>query len=270
MSFLRLGTRVAVMNDSGEILLSKRGDFGTWALPGGRVDNHELIENTAIREVREETGLEVEIVRPVGLYYQQGRQRMDILYRAKAIGGELFKATEETLDNRFFKPDNLPEPLFGHLQIEHAYSDKTYVYTIETPVWTLLKLDMQLRWRWINNLLAGRPEPKFPQFTVWAVGIIRNGDKVFVQDGKLPRITSDGNSSLWLALNLQVHKSIKQALDWKWIGLWQDVNTNTMEFVFEAESQAKNGDWRDSQDVESEYLNMPKNRVWVLGNVHEH
>ena len=102
MGFLRLGTRVAVINDAGQILLSKRGDFATWALPGGRVDSHELIQDTAVREVREETGLEVEMVRPVGLYYQQGRTRMDILYHAKPIGGELLKASEETLDNRFF------------------------------------------------------------------------------------------------------------------------------------------------------------------------
>lgn len=266
MGFLRLGTRVAVINAAGEILLSKRGDFATWALPGGRVDNHELIQNTAIREVLEETGLEVEIVRPVGLYYQQGRNRMDILYRAKPIGGKLYEATEETLDNRFFKPDALPEPLFGHLQIQHAYSNKTYVHTIESPAWTLFKLDMQLRWRWIQNLLAGRPEPKFPQFTIRAVGIVRRDDKVFLQNGELPKITSDGSVSLDKALSRQVGAN----LTWSWRGLWQDAYADTMEFVFEAEGEAKNGEWRDVHSIEHEYLNMPKNQAWLLGNVHEH
>lgn len=266
MGFLRLGTRIAVINDAGEILLSKRGDFATWALPGGRVDNHELIQNTAIREVREETGLEVEIFRPVGLYYQQGRQRMDILYRAKPIGGELFQATDETLENRFFKLNALPEPLFGHLQIEHAYSDKTYVHTIESPAWTLFKLDMQLRWRWLMNLLSGRPEPKFPQITVRAVGIIRQQNNVFVQNGELPTITSDGTISLDKALSQQVGAN----LSWSWLGLWQDTHNDTMEFVFGAEGQAKNGEWCDAQEIESEYLTMPKNRVWVLGNAYEH
>ena len=108
MSFMRLGTRIAVINEKNEILLSKRGDSGVWALPGGRVDSGEILHESAIREVREETGLDVEIERPIGLYFQQGRSRMNILYRAKPIGGELFKATDETLDNRFFSPDKIP------------------------------------------------------------------------------------------------------------------------------------------------------------------
>jgi ADP-ribose pyrophosphatase YjhB (NUDIX family) len=262
MSFLRLGTRVAVINEKNEILLSKRGDFATWALPGGRVDNHELIQDTAIREVREETGLEVEIVRPVGLYYQQGRSRMDILYRAKPIGGELFKASDETLDNRFFSPDNLPKPLFGHLQIQHAYSDKTYVCTIETPVWTLFKLDLQLRWRWIQNLLAGRPEPKFPKFTVRAVGIIRRDNKIFVQNGKLPTITSDGKLALDKALSRQVGAN----LEWYWLGLWQDTASDTIEFIFGAKGEAKGGNWVQVDSLSEQhqkYLEMPTEQFWI-------
>ncbi|MDQ7036164.1 MAG: NUDIX domain-containing protein [Anaerolineae bacterium] len=99
---MRLGTRVAVINEKNEILLSKRGDFGTWALPGGRVDSGELIHESAAREVREETGLEVKIERAVGLYYQQGRSRTNVLYRAKPIGGELLSKTDETLANQYF------------------------------------------------------------------------------------------------------------------------------------------------------------------------
>lgn len=261
MGLMRLGTRVAVINEANQILLSKRGDFGVWALPGGRIDNHELIHDTAIREVREETGLEVEILRPVALYYQQGRSRMDILYRARPIGGELFKATDETLDNRFFAPNALPEPLFGHLAIEHVYSDKSYVHTIESPRWTLFKLDMQLRWRWIQNLLAGRPEPKFPKFTIRAVGIIRQDNQVFTQYGKLPSITSDGTIALDKALSRRVGAN----LNWRWLGLWQDTASDTMEFVFGAEGEAKNGEWLDAKAVQSDYLHMPENSLWFLG-----
>jgi ADP-ribose pyrophosphatase YjhB (NUDIX family) len=266
MGFLRLGTRVAVINDADEILLSKRGDFAVWALPGGRVDSGEIIQDTAVREVREETGLKVEIVRPVGLYYQQGRSRMDILYRAKPIGGELFKATDETLDNRFFSLKSLPEPLFGHLQIEHAYSNETHVHTIESAAWTLFKLDMQLRWRWIQNYAAGRPEPKFPKFTVRAVGIIRKGDKVFVQNGKLPTITSDGTMALHTALSSRLGTT----LEWHWLGLWQDAASDRMDFVFGAEGEPKTGQWRDTEEIESEYVNMPEKQVWLLKNVQEH
>ena len=53
-----------VVNDRGEILLQKRSDNGLWALPGGAMDIGEFIRETVIREVKEETGLDVE---PLGL-----------------------------------------------------------------------------------------------------------------------------------------------------------------------------------------------------------
>lgn len=262
MSFMRLGTRIAVINDNNQILLSKRGDFGTWSLPGGRVDSGELIHESAIREVREETGLEVEIDRPVGLYFQQGRSRMNILYHAKPVGGELFGKTDETLDNRFFAPDNLPENLFGKFYIDHAYTKKTYLYTLETPFWELLKLDMKLRWRWIQNLLAGRPEPKFAQFTVKAVGVIRQDDSVLVKNGNLPTIVSDGTRALDEALN----RELKLSANWQWLGLWQDAASNTMEFVLEAQAQVKG----DTVSVDSlsgrqrQYLEQLSEQIWLL------
>ena len=198
MSFMRLGTRIAVINADNEILLSKRGDFGVWALPGGRVDSGELLSDSAIREVREETGLEVEIVRPIGLYFQAGRSRMNVLYRAKPIGGELFSESDETLDNRFFSQDNLPDDLFGQIYIEDAFSKQTYIHTIESSRWDLLKLDLKLRWRWLKNLLAGRPEPKFVAFKVSVVGLVFDGRRksILMIDDELFRAESQGKKHL--------------------------------------------------------------------------
>lgn len=232
MSFMRLGTRIAVINDSGEILLSKRGDFGIWALPGGRVDSGELLHESAIREVREETGLEVEIERPIGLYYQQGRSRMNILYRAKPIGGDLFTASDETLDNRFFSPDAIPDDLFGRVYIDDAYTKKTHLHTIESSRWELLKLDLKLRWRWFQNLLAGRPEPKFTQFTINAVGLFFNSShkEIWMVDGEIFRETSRGKEAL---PDLLVDKAVFEGVVWRWAGIWQDTKTDTIEFVFE-------------------------------------
>lgn len=263
MSFMRLGTRIAVINAENQILLSKRGDFGTWALPGGRVDSGELIHESAAREVLEETGLEVEIERPVGLYFQQGRSRMNILYRAKPIGGELFGKTDETLDNRFFSLDDLPENLFGKFYIDHAYSDKTCVHTVETPFLELLKLDLKLRWRWIQNLLAGHPEPKFPQFTVKAVGIVRQDDRVLSRNGNLPWVASDGSCALDQALN----RYLKVDLNWQWIGLWQDVATDIMEFVLETQGQHKTGDCVTADNLsgrQRDYLEQISEQVWLM------
>lgn len=270
MSYMRLGTRIAVINDDNQILLSKRGDFGSWGLPGGRVDSGELIHESAIREVREETGLDVEIERPVGLYFQQGRSRMNILYRAKLIGGELFGKTDETLDNRFFAPDNLPENLFGKFYIDHAYSNKTYLHTLETSFWELFKLDMKLRWRWIQNLLAGRPEPKFAEFDMTAVGILTNRSRnqiITFGDETLPRVEISGKRPPHEELVYFFHINF----DWQWVGLWQDTGTNRMEFVFWATDTMVSNAWvkekqliheRDRRYLQS--LKKQKSKIWLL------
>lgn len=262
MGFMRLGTRIAVINDDNEILLSKRGDFGLWALPGGRVDSGELLHESAIREVQEETGLIVEIERPIGLYYQQGRSRMNILYRAKPVAGELFKVSDETLDNRFFTPDAIPDDLFGQIYIDHAFSQKTHCHTVETSRWELLKLDLKLRQRWIQNLLAGRPEPKFNQFTVRAVAVVWHDDKVLLQQGQLPSILSDGYQSLADALS----QKLQPKIDWRWVGVWQDPTTDAMDFIFQAEQNLSNGEWRlpaDLDEHQQRYLQTSES-IWHI------
>jgi 8-oxo-dGTP diphosphatase len=254
MPSMRLGTRVAVINDSGEILLSKRSDLGTWELPGGRVDSHELIHESAAREVLEETGLQVKIERAVGLYFQQGRGRMNIVYRAKPIGGTLFDKTDETDGNQFFALDSLPDNLYGKFYIDHAYTDKTYLYTVASPRWQLIKLDIQLKWRWIQNLLAGRPEPKFPNIEVRAIGIVKSNGLVYVtQDNQLPCISSDGHIALDAALTQHIQPAIKSALTWQWVGLYQDTNADTIEFVFAANVDSKGGLWVEPDTLYERY-----------------
>lgn len=56
----------AVLNDEGHILLIHKVDNDLWALPGGGHDAGESITNTVVREVRKETGLDVEVERLVG------------------------------------------------------------------------------------------------------------------------------------------------------------------------------------------------------------
>ena len=65
---IRPGTCAAVFNERGEILLQKRADNGFWSMPGGAVDPGESVEQGALREVWEETGLQVRVGRLVGVY----------------------------------------------------------------------------------------------------------------------------------------------------------------------------------------------------------
>ncbi|MEL6527317.1 MAG: hypothetical protein AAFQ07_16570, partial [Chloroflexota bacterium] len=171
----------------------------------------------------EETGLDVEILRTVGLYYQQGRSRTNILYEARPTGGALFTSTDETLDNRYFAQDALPGERFGDFYIQHAFGGDTHLYTVETPAWELFKIDMQLRWRWIQNLLAGRPEPSFVEFDIQAVGIIMDADGTPID---IVHKASDGNKALHTLL------SGTDVDAWQWVGVWQDRSLDKIVFVF--------------------------------------
>ena len=66
---IRLGCSAVIFDDAREkVLLTKRADNGLWCLPSGGVDPGECVEETVIREVREETGLAVRVLRLVGVY----------------------------------------------------------------------------------------------------------------------------------------------------------------------------------------------------------
>ncbi len=95
-----------VTNEHGEILMQRRADNDLWALPGGTMDFGETIAQTAVREVHEETGLDVEIQGIVGIYsdprhvieYSDGevRQQFNICFAARLIGGTLRRSDEST------------------------------------------------------------------------------------------------------------------------------------------------------------------------------
>jgi ADP-ribose pyrophosphatase YjhB (NUDIX family) len=95
----------AVVSDqAGAILLIERTDNGLWTIPGGGMEVGETIAQTAIREVKEETGLEVEIQRLVGIYsdprhvveYSDGevRQQFSVCFACRVAGGRLASSSE--------------------------------------------------------------------------------------------------------------------------------------------------------------------------------
>lgn len=90
---------VVVANDQGEILLIKRSDNDNWALPGGAIDLGESLTQAAIRETKEETGIDCEITGLVGIYTDpkhvihytsnnEVRQEFSIVLTARATGGQ--------------------------------------------------------------------------------------------------------------------------------------------------------------------------------------
>ena len=96
---------VAVTNDVGEILLIRRSDNDNWALPGGAVDIGESLAQAAVRETREESGIDCEVTGLAGIYTDPGhvmlytsngevRQEFSIVLTAHATGGQPTPSSE--------------------------------------------------------------------------------------------------------------------------------------------------------------------------------
>lgn len=111
-----LAVNVAVIHEN-KILLTKRYDFETWILPSGGVEDDECIAQAAIRETKEETGLEVELTRLVGIYSRLGNISPvhAVSFVAKPIGGEIKCQEGETIAVEWFAFDEIPNPIsMGH------------------------------------------------------------------------------------------------------------------------------------------------------------
>ncbi|WP_410585342.1 NUDIX hydrolase [Amycolatopsis sp. lyj-108] len=87
-----------IQDDEGRILMIRRTDNDLYSIPGGQLELGETLSQAAVREVREETGIECEVTGVIGLYsnpshviaYDDGevRQEFSICFRAVSIGGE--------------------------------------------------------------------------------------------------------------------------------------------------------------------------------------
>ena len=111
-----LAANVAVI-DGDRILLTQREDFETWILPSGGVEDGESIAQAAIRETKEETGLDVELTSLVGIYSRLGNMSPvhAVLFTARPVGGEIKCQPGETIAVEWFAFDQLPTPLsVGH------------------------------------------------------------------------------------------------------------------------------------------------------------
>ena len=97
----------ALIFDEGRILLAHRRDIDWWNLPGGGMEVGETVDEALLREVTEETGLEVEIEQLVGVYSKPQKQEIVLAFRCRITGGTS-RATEETRECRYFLPDALP------------------------------------------------------------------------------------------------------------------------------------------------------------------
>lgn len=132
---------VVVTNSDGEVLLIRRSDNQNWAVPGGAIDLGESMVQAAVRETKEETGIDCSITGLVGIYTDpkhvilytsngEARQEFSILLTARATGGEP-TPSDESSDVRW-----VPREDFGgysmdrsmRLRIGHFLEDRAGPY----------------------------------------------------------------------------------------------------------------------------------------------
>jgi ADP-ribose pyrophosphatase YjhB (NUDIX family) len=136
-----------VGNDAGEILLVQRKDSGIWLYPTGWADVGYSPAEVAVKEVSEETGIDCEPLRLLGVVDGQrmGFSRFGmymLLFHCRAIGGELTPHPLETADVGWFPKDALPEATVGAQwwgpmafeAIDGVESPATFD-SVRSPVW---------------------------------------------------------------------------------------------------------------------------------------
>ena len=133
---LRPSVAAIIANAEGHVLLQRRSDNGLWGLPGGSVEIGESVTTAIVREVKEETGLTVEVERLVGVYsdpafqvvrYKDGNvvHYINTLMRCRVVGGTL-QTCDESLELNFFDPAHLPGDMLAthRIRVEDAVVDR--------------------------------------------------------------------------------------------------------------------------------------------------
>jgi ADP-ribose pyrophosphatase YjhB (NUDIX family) len=115
---------IIIETGGGIVLVRRRNPPEGWAIPGGFVDYGESAEAAAVREAREETGLDVELTALLGVYSDPGRDprfhTLSTVFVARAEGRP--RGGDDAAEARVFDPECLPEPMaFDHAAIIDDY-----------------------------------------------------------------------------------------------------------------------------------------------------
>lgn len=112
--------------ERGVVLIERNNPPFGWALPGGFVDYGETLEHAAVREAKEETGLEVVLTGLVGVYSDPERDKrqhtISVTYCAVTRNPDALEAGDDAGKAKFFALDNLPDLVFDHTDILSDFS----------------------------------------------------------------------------------------------------------------------------------------------------
>src|SRR6478752_3075683 len=114
-----------VIDEAGRVLVIQRRDNGAWEAPGGILEPGETFEEGVIREVREETGITVEVERLTGVYKNMTRDIVALVYRCRAMSG-FAEISDEALNVRWLPREDVDElmtPAFA-IRVHDAFTDE--------------------------------------------------------------------------------------------------------------------------------------------------
>lgn len=144
---MRIGVFATILDEQGHALLCHRRDHDFWGQPGGGLEPAETPWQGVVREVREETGLDVVVLRLAGVYSEPSAHNLIFSFRCQATGGAL-TLNDEARDLRYFALDMLPANTF----IEHAErireaSGETERTVLRMPGWPTATEQVHMRGR---------------------------------------------------------------------------------------------------------------------------
>ena len=133
---VQAGAFGTILNERGEVLLCHRRDLDLWNSPGGRVEAGESPWEAVVREIREETGVEAEVIRLASVSWKPRRKEVLFQFVCRIVAGEL-RVTDESDSFRYFPLEGLPEQLgagFRRRLLEWSKNpDETLLITDEEP-----------------------------------------------------------------------------------------------------------------------------------------
>jgi len=184
---MNIGANGIVINEYGDLLLIRRDDTRTLAPPGGACEIDEFPIDAAVREVKEETGLNVFPIRLTGLYFLPVKPTpfMFLCYRCFPRDGKLTDS-DETTQAGYFKKTPIPQPMlaFHQEEIQQAYNHKG-----GPPHWGTHPVNFKMRaglfflnrlvYPWLKFRRSRQGLPQYippPEWQVRATLILKNGE----------------------------------------------------------------------------------------------
>ena len=99
----------AIIERGGEYLMARRRDIGWWNLPGGGLEAGETVEQGLAREVREEVGVEIRVIRLVGVYSKPQKSEVVLTFLCKLADDTPPTTSDEVSEVGWYRADALPE-----------------------------------------------------------------------------------------------------------------------------------------------------------------